>query len=119
MNRSFSACSKPRPRCWADSPRRFPTMNGKTRRPGNRSARTIMVEHDRRTALGLVAGAGLASALILPACAQSSNSNESSTDLKSTRLNSSHKYASRMTSSALKQKKHKIEHKRLTYIEHN
>src|SRR3546814_11483191 len=39
-----------------------------------------MVEHDRRTALGLVAGAGLASALILPACAQSSNSNESSNE---------------------------------------
>src|SRR3546814_15383529 len=55
-------------------------MNGKTRRPGNRSARPIMVEHDRRTALGLVAGAGLASALILPACAQSSNSNESSNE---------------------------------------
>src|SRR3546814_12586168 len=39
-----------------------------------------MCEHDRRTALGLVAGAGLASALILPACAQSSNSNESSNE---------------------------------------
>src|SRR3546814_6149530 len=80
MNRSFAPCSKPRPRCGADSPRRFPIMNGKTRRPGNRSARPIMVEHDRRTALGLVAGAGLASALILPACAPSSNSNESSNE---------------------------------------
>src|SRR3546814_17993563 len=80
MNRSFAPCSKPRPRCWADSPRRFPTMNGKTRRPGNRSARPIMVEHDRRTALGLVAGAGLASALILPACTQSSNSTETSNE---------------------------------------